>query len=80
VATVTNNTAATTNHAISANGHWIRITTTDPTARIYEFEAYSQLSGEVRGRGRLRTAAVTARPQTGTLGQDGRITLGGAAS
>jgi hypothetical protein len=41
VATVTNNTAATTNHAISANGHWIRITTTDPTARIYEFEAYS---------------------------------------
>jgi len=41
VATVTNNTAATTNHTINANGQWIRITTTDPIARIYEFEAYS---------------------------------------
>ncbi|MDQ1654706.1 MAG: hypothetical protein QOI35_3906 [Cryptosporangiaceae bacterium] len=41
VATVTNNTAATTNHTISANGQWIRITTTDPVARIYEFEAYN---------------------------------------
>ena len=41
VATVTNNTAGTTDHAISANAQWIRITTTDPVARIYEFEAYS---------------------------------------
>jgi hypothetical protein len=41
VATVTNNTAATTNHTINANAQWIRITTTDPVARIYEFEAYA---------------------------------------
>jgi hypothetical protein len=41
VATVTNNTAATTDHTINANGQWIRLTTTDPVARIYEFEAYS---------------------------------------
>jgi hypothetical protein len=41
VATVTSNTAATTDHAVSANARWIRVTTTDAVARIYEFEAYS---------------------------------------
>jgi hypothetical protein len=41
VATITNNTASTTNHTVSANGRWIRLTTTDAIARIYEFEAYS---------------------------------------
>jgi secreted trypsin-like serine protease len=40
-ATITGNTASTTNHAVSATARWIRITTNDPVARIYEFEAYS---------------------------------------
>jgi hypothetical protein len=40
-ATVTNNTAATTSHTVNATARWIRLTTTDPVARIYEFEAYS---------------------------------------
>jgi glucose/arabinose dehydrogenase len=39
-ATVTNNTASTTTHPVSVSARWIRITTTDPIARIYEFEAY----------------------------------------
>jgi hypothetical protein len=41
VLTVTNNTASTTDNAVSTTGRYIRLTTTDPVARIYEFEAYS---------------------------------------
>jgi hypothetical protein len=41
VATVTGNTASTTNSAVNVSARWIRLSTTDPTARIYEFEAYS---------------------------------------
>jgi hypothetical protein len=40
VATVTNNTASTTTQTVSANARWIRFTTTDAVARVYEFEAY----------------------------------------
>jgi secreted trypsin-like serine protease len=40
VVTVTNNTASTTTHPVNVNARWIRLTTTDPIARIYEFEAY----------------------------------------
>jgi hypothetical protein len=39
-ATVTNNTASTTTTTVNVSGRWIRITTTDAVARIYEFEAY----------------------------------------
>jgi hypothetical protein len=38
--TVTNNTASTTTNPVNVNARWIRLTTTDPVARIYEFEAY----------------------------------------
>jgi hypothetical protein len=40
-ATVTNNTASTTTTAVNVTARWIRISTTDPVARIYEFEAYA---------------------------------------
>jgi hypothetical protein len=40
-ATVTNNTASTTSHTVTATGRYIRLSTTDSIARIYEFEAYS---------------------------------------
>lgn len=40
-ATVANNTASTTEHAVNANARWIRLSTTDAVARIYEFEAYA---------------------------------------
>ena len=39
-ATVTNNTASTTTSTVNVNARWIRLTTTDAVARIYEFEAY----------------------------------------
>ncbi|MCW2504400.1 MAG: putative trypsin-like serine protease [Actinomycetia bacterium] len=39
-ATVSNNTASTTTNTVTGNVRWIRITTTDAVARIYEFEAY----------------------------------------
>lgn len=39
-ATVTNNTASTTTSAVNVNARWIRLTTSDAVARIYEFEAY----------------------------------------
>jgi len=39
-ATVTNNTASTTANTVNVNARWIRLTTTDAVARIYEFEAY----------------------------------------
>jgi secreted trypsin-like serine protease len=39
-ATVSNNTASTTTNAVQVNARWIRLTTTDAVARIYEFEAY----------------------------------------
>jgi len=39
-ATVTNNTASTTNHAVTATARWVRLSTTDDVARIYEFEVY----------------------------------------
>ena len=39
-ATITNNTASTTTNAVNVFGRWIRLTTTDDVARIYEFEAY----------------------------------------
>jgi hypothetical protein len=38
--TVANNTASTTTHVVNVNARWIRLTTTDAIARIYEFEAY----------------------------------------
>jgi hypothetical protein len=37
---VSNNTASITTHPVSVTARYIRLTTTDPTARIYEFEAY----------------------------------------
>ncbi|MDQ1654548.1 MAG: hypothetical protein QOI35_3748, partial [Cryptosporangiaceae bacterium] len=40
-ATVSNNTASTTTNTVSVTARWIRITTTDAVARIYEFEAYA---------------------------------------
>jgi hypothetical protein len=40
-ATVTNNTASTTTSPVAVTARWIRISTTDAVARIYEFEAYS---------------------------------------
>jgi hypothetical protein len=40
-ATITGNTASTTQHTVNVTARWIRITTTDAVARIYEFEAYS---------------------------------------
>jgi hypothetical protein len=40
-ATVTGNTASTTTSTVSVTARWIRISTTDPIARIYEFEAYA---------------------------------------
>jgi secreted trypsin-like serine protease len=39
-ASITGNTAGTTTHTVSTSARWIRITTTDAVARIYEFEAY----------------------------------------
>ncbi|MDQ1653908.1 MAG: hypothetical protein QOI35_3108 [Cryptosporangiaceae bacterium] len=39
-ATVSNNTASTTTNAVNVTARWIRLTTTDAVARIYEFEAY----------------------------------------
>ena len=39
-ATITGNTASVTNSTVSVTARWIRISTTDPIARIYEFEAY----------------------------------------
>ena len=39
-ATVSNNTASTTTSTVNVNARWIRITTTDAVARIYEFGAY----------------------------------------
>jgi secreted trypsin-like serine protease len=38
--TISNNTASTTTHPVNVAARWIRLTTTDPIARIYEFEAY----------------------------------------
>jgi hypothetical protein len=40
-ATVANNTASTTTTTVAVTARWIRISTTDPVARIYEFEAYA---------------------------------------
>jgi hypothetical protein len=40
-ATVTANTSAATTTTVSVTARWIRITTTDAIARIYEFEAYA---------------------------------------
>jgi hypothetical protein len=39
--TVTGNTASTTTQAVDVTARWIRLSTTDSVARIYEFEAYS---------------------------------------
>jgi hypothetical protein len=41
VATVTGNTAAVTTAPVSVTARWIRFSTTDPIARVYEFEAYA---------------------------------------
>jgi hypothetical protein len=41
VATVTGNTASTTTSTVDVTARWIRLTTTDPVARIYELEAYA---------------------------------------
>jgi hypothetical protein len=41
VATVTGNTASITDATVNVTARWIRLSTTDPIARIYEFEAYS---------------------------------------
>ncbi|MDT5016274.1 MAG: hypothetical protein QOD39_2434, partial [Mycobacterium sp.] len=30
-----------TEHTVNVTGRWIRVTTSDAVARIYEFEAYS---------------------------------------
>jgi Trypsin/F5/8 type C domain len=38
--TVTNNSSSATVHPVSVTAHYIRLTTTDPVARIYEFEAH----------------------------------------
>ncbi|GAB7042526.1 MULTISPECIES: glycoside hydrolase family 6 protein [Catenuloplanes] len=43
-ATVTGNTASVTEHAVSATARWIRLSTTDPIARIYEVEAHGSAS------------------------------------
>jgi hypothetical protein len=40
-ATVTNNSASVTTSDVNVSARWIRISTTDPIARIYEFEAYT---------------------------------------
>jgi hypothetical protein len=40
VATVNGNTASDTTHPVTATARWVRLTTTDPVARIYEFEVY----------------------------------------
>jgi hypothetical protein len=40
VATITGNTAAVTDTPVDVTARYIRISTTDPVARIYEFEAY----------------------------------------
>jgi alpha-glucosidase len=40
-ATVADNTASTTTSTVSVTARWIRLSTTDGVARIYEFEAYS---------------------------------------
>jgi hypothetical protein len=40
-ATVTGNTASTTTSTVSVTARWIRISTTDAIARIYEVEAYA---------------------------------------
>jgi hypothetical protein len=39
-ATVSNNTASSTTTAISATARWVRLSISDPVARIYEFEVY----------------------------------------
>jgi hypothetical protein len=39
-ATVSNNAASVTTNTVTGNMRWIRLTTTDPVARVYEFEAY----------------------------------------
>jgi hypothetical protein len=39
--TVTGNTASVTEHPVSRTARWIRISTTDAIARIYELEAYA---------------------------------------
>jgi hypothetical protein len=39
--TTSANTASVTEHPVSKTARWIRISTTDPIARIYEFEAYA---------------------------------------
>jgi hypothetical protein len=41
VATISANSAPVTNHAVNTTGRWIRLSTTDAIARIYEFEAYA---------------------------------------
>jgi len=51
--TVTNNTASTTTHVVNVNARWIRLTTTDAIARIYEFEAYWSLDRSGPGRPQL---------------------------
>jgi Trypsin/F5/8 type C domain len=40
VVTAAGNTASVSTHPVSADGRYIRLTTTDAIARIYEFEAY----------------------------------------
>jgi hypothetical protein len=40
-ATVSNNTASTSEHAVNTNARLIRLSTTDAIARIYEIEAYA---------------------------------------
>jgi hypothetical protein len=41
VATITGNVASTTTTTVNVTARWIRISTTDSVARIYEFEAYA---------------------------------------
>ncbi len=59
VATVTGNTQAITTHNVSTSGQYIRLNvitptqTTDPAARIYEFEAYGSSGGGGGGSGAL---------------------------
>ncbi len=40
-ARITGNTAAVTDATVDVTARWIRLSTTDPVARIYEFEAYA---------------------------------------
>jgi hypothetical protein len=40
-ATITGNVSSTTTTTVNLTARWIRISTTDPVARIYEFEAYA---------------------------------------